>query len=447
MKFIKDTLLTFSVQLTAVILGIIISVILARTLGPEKVGIYSIIILIFTLLGTFGNLGINISNTYFGVKKEYTWSEIASNSLISAFLFGIIILAALLIFYYFNPLLFKNLDPRLLVIASITIPFIILMPYFQNILLGQNRIEEYNLTNITQSIIYLSLIIILLLVVHEDLWAVIISWTASFVIASIIPIILVYRSTKFKLHFNLNLFNKSVKFGLQSYLGNVIQFFNYRIDMFLIGVLLNFASVGYYSISVGLAESLWYLPGAVGTMVFARTPVLSDEDRNKSTPRICRNTLFITMILAIILFFTGKYIILILFGSQYLPALEPLWALIPGIIALSICKVLSNEITGRGKPLIVTHAAIISVIMNIPLNILFIPHIGIIGSALASSISYTAAALIVLASFIKISKSTISETLIIKKQDIEIYNGFLLITREFIQIRFKKIISNINSYL
>jgi O-antigen/teichoic acid export membrane protein len=441
MKFIKNVLLTFSVQLIAVILGIIISVILARTLGPEKVGIYSIIILIFTLLSTFGNLGIAISNTYYGVKKKYTWIEIASNSLISAFLLGTIILAALLLFYYFNPSLFENLDPNLLLIASITMPFILLMLYFQNILLGQNRIEEYNFTNITQSIIYLLLIVILILVVHGDLWAVIVSWTVSYVTASIIPVIMVYRSTKFKLHFNLNLFSKSVKFGLQSYLGNVIQFFNYRIDMFLIEVLLNFASVGYYSISVGLAESLWYLPSAVGTMVFARTPGLSEEERNESTPRVCRNTLFVTIILAIILFFTGKYIILILFGSQYLPALKPLWALIPGIIALSICKVLSNEITGRGKPLIITYASVISLIVNIPLNIIFIPQMGITGSALASSISYTAATLIVLAKFIKISKSTISETLIIKKQDIKLYNKFLLKIGEVVQIRFKKIIS------
>jgi O-antigen/teichoic acid export membrane protein len=181
-------------------------------------------------------------------------------------------------------------------------------------------------------------------------------------------------------------------------------------------------------------------------MVFARTPGLSEKERNKSTPQVCRNTLFVTIILATVLFFTGKYIILILFGLQYLPALTPLWALIPGIIALSICKVLSNEITGRGKPLIITYASVISLIVNIPLNIIFIPQMGITGSALASSISYTAATLIVLAKFIKISNSTISETLIIKKQDIKLYNEFLLKIGEVVQIRFKKLFQNINSY-
>ena len=62
----------------------------------------------------------------------------------------------------------------------------------------------------------------------------------------------------------------------------------------------------------------------VGIILFARIPALRDENRNQCTPRICRNTLFITIVLSIILFATGKYNILFLYGSRYLTALEPL---------------------------------------------------------------------------------------------------------------------------
>ena len=300
------------------------------------------------------------------------------------------------------------------------------MPYFQYILLGQNRIKEFNFTNIIQSALYLSLIIVILFF-NGSIQGVLSSWTVSFVIAAIIPVIFVYKSNPFKLHFNFDIFKKTTIFGLKGYLGNVIQFFNYRIDIFLISMILsNYASVGYYSISVALAESLWYLPGVVGTLVFARTPGLTDEDKNRSTPIICRNTFFITLILSIILFITANYIILILYGPTYLPAVKPLWVLLPGVIALSVCKVLSNEIAGRGKPMINTYAAIISLAVNIPLNLLFIPQLGIIGSALASSIAYFVSAIIVLISFLKISGNSISDTLIIKKEDIEVLKGLLL---------------------
>lgn len=428
MKFVKDTLLTFSATIITVILGVITSVFLARTLGPTNYGIISIITLTIIMIGTFGSLGIAISNTYYGVKKEYEWSEIASNSFIAAVILGIILIICFLIFFFFYPSFLKNIDPRLVIIAAIATPFVLLMPYFQYILLGQNRIKEYNSTSIIQSVLYLSLIMIILFF-HGSLQGVIFSWTLSLIVASIIPVILVYKSNSFKLHFNIEIFKKTIIFGLKGYLGNVIQFFNYRIDMLLISVILsNYANIGYYSISVGLAESLWYLPSVIGTLVFARTPGLTDEDKNRSTPRICRNTFFITIMLAIILFVTGKYLILILYGSKYLAAVEPLWVLIPGVIALSICKVLSNEIAGRGKPMINTYAAIISLVINIPLNVIFIPQMGIVGSALASSISYFVTTIIVLVSFLKISKSSISDTLILKKEDIKMYKEFLFKT-------------------
>ncbi|AXV40952.1 flippase [Methanobacterium sp. BAmetb5] len=425
MKFVKDTLLTFSTQIITVILGVITSVILARALGPMNLGVYSLIILTFTILGTFGNLGIAISNTYYGVKKEYEWNEIASNSLIVAFILGIILIIVFIVFYYLQPSFLKNIDLSAILISTISLPFILLIPYFQNILLGQDRINAYNSINIIQSILYL-LLIVIVLYFNRNLSGVVISLAISYIITAIMPILLVYRFTPFKLQFNIVLFKKSVNFGLKGYLGNLIQFFNYRIDMYLISfLLLNNASVGYYSISVMLAESLWYLPNAIGTLVFARTPGLTDAEKNRTTPQICRNTLFITTVLAIILFITGKYIILILYGSKYLPALEPLWVLLPGIISLSICKVLSNEIIGRGKPMINTYAAIISLVINIPLNIIFIPQMGIIGSALASSISYIIITLIVLTSFIKLSKNSLKETLILKKEDVEIYKKLL----------------------
>jgi O-antigen/teichoic acid export membrane protein len=426
MNFVKNTVITFSTQLITVILGVITSIILARTLGPANFGIYSIITLTITVLGTFGNLGIAISNTYYGVKKEYKWDDIASNSFIAAFILGIILITSFLLVFFFYPSLLKNIDHTLVIIAAIATPFTLLMPYFQYILLGQNRIKEFNFTNIIQSALYLSLIIVILFF-NGSIQGVLSSWTVSFVIAAIIPVIFVYKSNPFKLHFNFDIFKKTTIFGLKGYLGNVIQFFNYRIDIFLISMILsNYASVGYYSISVALAESLWYLPGVVGTLVFARTPGLTDEDKNRSTPIICRNTFFITLILSIILFITANYIILILYGPTYLPAVKPLWVLLPGVIALSVCKVLSNEIAGRGKPMINTYAAIISLAVNIPLNLLFIPQLGIIGSALASSIAYFVSAIIVLISFLKISGNSISDTLIIKKEDIEVLKGLLL---------------------
>ncbi len=436
MKFVKNTLLTFSTQIIVVILSLIISIILARTLGPANIGIYSMIMLICTLLGTFGNLGINISNTYYGIKKRYNWEEITSNSLIFAFVMGIALGTGFIAYYiYFNPVFLRGIDPKLIIIASTALPFIILIPCFQFILLGQNRIKEYNLVSIIQNSLFLALILFSILIMKGNLQEVIISWLTAFIIAGILSVHLVSTVTKIKLQFNLLLFKKSIKFGVKGYLGNIIQFFNYRIDLFLITILLNLTFVGYYSIAVSIAESLLFLPAAISTILFARTTEVSEKNSNKSTPIVCRNTIFITILAALFTLAVGKPVIVILFGSKFLPSWEPLLALLPGIISLSVCKVLSSDLTGRGKPIISTYISTISLAINIPLNLLLIPKLGITGSSIASTLSYTISAIFVLFSFVRLSKTNIKDVTILKKEDLKLYVHFLTLFKNKLKSR------------
>ncbi len=424
MKFIKDTLITFSTRIIAVILAIVVAIIVARVLGPEGKGAYTLIILVPTLLALLGNLGIGIANVYFGGKKKYSWADLTSNSLVSALALGILLAIAFLAYFFiFHPSFLKDVEPRFILLATLVVPFSLLTMYFSSILLGQNRIKEYNLIGLAQGGATLALILFLLLALKGGVFSTILAWASAALIATIISILLVRRVTQITWSFHPRLFKDSVKFGIKGYLGNVIQFLNYRLDMLLVAFFMSLTFVGYYSISVAMAEALWYFPTAVGTIIFARTPGLSAEEANRSTPRICRNTFFITILAALVLFIISKPIITLLFGSAFLPALKPLWILLPGIVALSICKVLSNEIIGRGKPMINTVAAGVSLAVNIPLNLLLIPKMGIAGAALASTISYTVTTIIVLIAFLRISKNSWFNTIIIKPQDLRIYTG------------------------
>jgi O-antigen/teichoic acid export membrane protein len=436
MKFIKNTILTFSTQIITVILGLVSSIIIARILGPEGRGAYSLLILVPTMLSTIGNLGIGIANVYYGGKGKYKWSTLASNSISAALSLGLLLTVSFLVYYYsFHPVFFKNIDPKLLTVIVFTIPFSLIINYFQQILLGQSRIKAYNFINIMQSIVSLILILLLLMVIRKEVEGAIIAFVCTAVLVAILTIIMVSKSTKIELKFNTTVLFESIKFGIQGQLSNIIQFLNYRLDMIMVNMFMNVTSVGYYSISVGLAESLWYFPAAVGTIVFAQTPGLSESQANETTPKICRNTLLITFFAALLLFVTGKYIIILLYGNSYLPALKPFWILLPGIVALSICKVLSNELTGRGYPIINTYATGASLVANIILNIIFIPRIGIEGAALASTVSYIITAIIVLSVFLKISKNSIIDTLIAKPDDIYYYFKLLSKARNTIKLK------------
>lgn len=422
MRFIKDTLVTFSTRIITVILGIAAAIVVARVLGPEGKGAYALIILVPILLAALGNLGIGIANVYFGGSKKYRPAELASNSLIAALGLGVILSVAFLIYYYsFHPSFLRDADPLCLSLAVIILPLSLLTMYFNYILLGQNRIKEFNLVSLAQGGTIFVLILFLLLVLKGGIFGAILAWASATLVATILSILLVGRLTNIRWSFHPLLFKDSVKFGIKGYLGNVIQLLNYRLDMFLVAFFMSVTFVGYYSVAVVLAEALWYFPGAVGVVIVARTPGLSSEEANKSTPIICRNTLFLTLGAGVLLFFLGKYIISLFFGSAFLPAVQPLWILLPGVVALSICKVLGNEITGRGRPMINTVAVAVSLAVNIPLNLLLIPMWGIAGAAFASTVAYTITTIIILAYFMRISGNSLFDTIMIKPQDLRIY--------------------------
>jgi O-antigen/teichoic acid export membrane protein len=426
LKFIKDLFITFSTQITVVALGFGTIIVISRVLGPAGQGAYSLIILIPTIIAMVGNLGIGIANAYFGGKRTYKLSDIATNSVVAAVGFGIILAAAFLVYYFvFKPPFLSGVKGEAVVIAAFALPFSLLIMYFGFILLGQGRIKEFNLINLTQGGALLIFTLFLLFVIRKDVLSPVIAWTVGVILAATISIWLVRRTTVMSRAFNYPLFKASVKFGVQGYLGNVIQFLNYRLDMLLIAILMSLEFVGYYSVAVPMAEALWYFPSAVGTVIFARTITLSPEEANKSTPRICRNTLFLTILAALILLFLAKYLIIIFFGSAFLPALRPLQILLPGVVALSIFKVLANEISGRGKPIINTYVAGTSLAINIPLNLLLIPRIGISGAALASTVSYTASAVLSIVIFVRISGVRWTELVIPKAADFMIYRQVL----------------------
>jgi O-antigen/teichoic acid export membrane protein len=422
MRFIRDLFVTFSTQIAVVALGFGTTIVIARVLGPEGQGAYSLIILIPTLLAMLGNLGIGMANAYFGGKRTYKLTDIATNSVIAAISFGCTLAAGFLVYYFaFRPAFLSDIEPVTLVIATVALPLSLLIMYFGYTMLGQNKIKEFNLVILAQGGASLILTLFMLFIIRRDVISPVIAWTGAVILASLLSIWLVRRTTGRGGHFNSSLFKESIKFGMQGYLGGVIQFLNYRLDMLLVAILMSLEYVGYYSVAVPLAEALWYFPSAVGTVIFARTITLSTEEANKSTPRICRNTLFLTILAAIILLVLGKYIIILFFGSAFLPALLPLQILLPGVIALSITKVLGNEIAGRGKPIINTYIAGISLAINIPLNLVLIPKIGIAGAALASTISYLASAVFAVIAFVKISKVNWIELLIMKSDDFKFY--------------------------
>jgi O-antigen/teichoic acid export membrane protein len=195
---------------------------------------------------------------------------------------------------------------------------------------------------------------------------------------------------RFTPRWNRVVIKTTLKFGLRGYVANVLQFFNYRLDLFLVNYFLGPSSTGIYTVAVAMAEMLWYLPNAVGFVIFPKAANTSAEAMNRFTPRVFRLTLALTAAGAVALAIIGKPFIEIVYSPAFASAYGPMLALLPGVVLLGGGKVLTNEIAGRGYPQYNSIASGVSLVLTIGLDLLLIPRLGVLGAAIASSFAYVA---------------------------------------------------------
>lgn len=423
-KFTKDTFITFITRVLGSTLGIVISIIIARTLGPKGKGIYSLSILFPSLLVTLTNFGITAATIFNIGKKKYSSIKIFGNNIIfTIFISTFAILVGLMIIFLGGSKLFAGVERGYLILSLFLIPFTLFFNFISHILLGLQKIKKYNIIEFLQTFSFFILIVILLIRSRLNIKAIIVAYILSFVLAGISLFFFTIKETKgITLKFDKEYFKNAFSFGVKIHLASIFSFLHYRIDMWLVNFFLNPIATGLYSVAVGLAEGILLFSQAVATVHF---PKVASEENQKSlkefTPRVCRNVLFITLLLITVLYISASRLIILFYSQKFLNSIYPFRVLLIGLLTITGWRILANDLTARGKPLLNTYITGISVALNIILNIILIPQLGIVGAAWASTVSYTFMFMITVFIYTKISGNKIKDVVFLQKSDLKFY--------------------------
>ena len=199
------------------------------------------------------------------------------------------------------------------------------------------------------------------------------------------------------------LIKEGIAYGIKSHGLLLINFLNYRIDILLLKHFSNDTAVGFYSLAVGMAELMWLVPNATVAPLFSGVAASEAADRSMITMRTVRWSLLFLSALSVGGIFLGRPFIHLLYGAAFLPSYLPFLWLLPGICLFPIFKLLGVDLAARGYPGFGTIASAIALLTNIFANILLIPHMGITGAALASTLSYSCMSLVCLSFFIRVT--------------------------------------------
>ena len=324
--------------------------------------------------------------------------------------------------YFFKERFFAALGDELMLIAILFIPVYLFNNITNSLIQGMYQITLCNRLNVLQAILYVVLLLIFVYFLHKGVTAAILVNSVSMSASVIISIYFLFKKIVIKRTIlDWLLIGNLIKFGSKSHIGNILKDLSYRGDVLIISYFLPPTFVGYYVVAVTFSEILCKFPDAIGTVLLPKVAAMTTETARNFTPKVCRMIVIPTILSCGAIFFFGKPIIIAFFGIEYEPSVTILLFLLPGVFALSMWKVLANDLIGQGYPFLYSITSSVALVTMILADIILIPFLGIIGAAIGSSISYTLATVIIVLIYTRLTGNSVRNLLIPKREDIAYY--------------------------
>ncbi|RXZ83391.1 flippase [Paenibacillaceae bacterium] len=413
--------------LTKVVLlcgSFLLSVVMARLLGPEGKGILTAVLVLPTLVVTLGDLGVRQASAYFIGSKRYTPQQV-TNSLGVLWLITstltVVMVAAISWFQTSS-----TSQWMLYLLAAATVPLNLLFKYSNGIMQGREMISKINIGNLLGLagnaigiILFMWLIKLGVIggLITQMLMAGLMAWYAVKIVGRVAPIRFEVDKAVMS-----DIFRKGISYAAALF---ILQL-NYRINFFFLEPAVSAEQLGYFSVGINMAELIWQVPAALSLVLFSRSAnsKTSGEAVNRAV-RLLRITLCLLFVFCLGLALLARPFITLIYGADFTEAYSVLQLLLPGVFFMTIVKILHPDLAGRGYPLYAFWIYILPLIINIVLNIKLIPAYGINGSAAASSISYAVGAIIFAVAYARKEKHSVRALLLLTKEDMRLITASL----------------------
>ena len=189
-----------------------------------------------------------------------------------------------------------------------------------------------------------------------------------------------------------------VGYGLAQMAAITPSTINLQLDQLVLSQTVAAADLGRYAVAASL--SLLPLPvvTSIGNVAFPW--LAAQRSVTDAALKLQRLAVFgslgVSVVILVPFAALAHWIVPTVLGSQYDSVIPLIWILTPGSVFISCSQVVGDLLRGRKRPLIVARAQGVAAIFTIVLLIILLPFIGVYGAAIASTIAYGVALLVML---------------------------------------------------
>lgn len=362
--------------------SLFVGIIIARYLGPEQYGLMNYVIsfvALFQVLALFGLDNIEIRET---ARNYDAYNTIVGTAFVIKIILALTTIIAIIVTSYFMEADSKT--TLLVAIYSLSVifnTFTVIRNYFTAIVQNEYIVKS----EITRTLLGAAIKISLLLLHAHLIW---------FVAASAFDFVLLssgyYISYKSKIgilsnwQYNSQVAKYLLKESFPLLLTSAAVIVYQRIDQVMIGQMLDKTSVGYFSVAVRIVEILIYIP-----MILVQTisPILirkreeSDSLYKEKSQQFMNITVWFTFLMAIGTSIIAQWLILILFGPTYMPAVPILQILSFKAVSVALSTTAGHMLIIEGIQQYAIIRDVLGCIVCVCLNLLLLPYYGVVAAA------------------------------------------------------------------
>jgi O-antigen/teichoic acid export membrane protein len=386
--------------------GLIFVIILARFLLPEGFGIYNLAVSIALILLVMVDTGINqsllkyVADSIGNKNKKLAAAE--STYLLKLKIFFTLFLAMILILLAYPLSFFVFSKPNLLfplMFVSLYLISYSLGSFYNSYFYIIKKVEYLTIKQFFFELTRILGVILIFIFIAKRYYIIgaIGVLAATMFLATIFLIYNLKKLAPFLFEKSDEQVDKKRIFKFFIYLGILGSFlviFGY-IDIIMIGIFLDASYVGFYSAAFALVAGIWSFLNIYYILLPVFTK-MNQQDLQESLNYVFKY-LYIIAIPAIFgIFVLGGYIVKLIYGIEYLPAVFPFYILSLLILMTPLASIIESLFSAREKPKYLIKIIILSTILGIILNYIFITifiktssHMAIVGVAIATVISQT----------------------------------------------------------
>lgn len=387
MSFLRKAILVNSTEFVCLAIALAQTIILTRVLGPAGIGQYSLIRSILMLAAQFCCLGFPISFLYHSQHDPDNTKKYLINAIWVSVALGILGGLALVVLIYSKAGYFGPVPWFTLLGIGAFIPIVLQTGITRQNLLIKIEARRLSIVRLSGATGAFLLVLILWFSGLLGVGQAILCFLSVTIIHATVGWYWMRKDVDFSIKPTWHISRKLGLMGIRLSWTDIMVLLNSTLNILIIKFLIeDFESLGYFSRGLQIAMLIVTASRAIFPLLFSRFTSLKEGELVGNLEKVMRfiSTTCIMMIIGILV--TAKWLVILMFGREFLPAVKPMMILLPGTAIYLISGGLMMFLNSRGMPEWSVFALFLGGLVNAILCWILIPLLGIEGAALAFTI-------------------------------------------------------------